>query len=149
MMSNIDTLLNNISASSFYEKVRSFLHNVVEWAETQPEIRGIALVGSFARGAGSESSDIDLVLTTTDPDFYLKAPEWITHFGEPLRQATHDLWGKVRSIRVLYDGLPEVEFGWTTKDWVESPIDEGTQRVILDGLIVLYDPDGDFAFLAE
>jgi hypothetical protein len=36
------------------------------------------------------------------------------------------------------DGL-EVEFGFTTPDWAAAPLDEGTRRVVRDGLRVLFD----------
>jgi len=48
-------------------------------------------------------------------------------------------WGKVTSLRVWYEGGEEVEFGITTPEWVPHPIDEGTWKVISDGIRILFD----------
>jgi hypothetical protein len=45
-------------------------------------------------------------------------------------------------LRVYYkDGL-EVEYGFTSSEWVRSPIDEGTRQVISDGMQILLDKEG-------
>jgi hypothetical protein len=46
-------------------------------------------------------------------------------------------YGKVTSLRLWYRNGPEVEFGLTTPDWAAPPLDEGTRRVITDGMVVL------------
>ncbi len=43
-------------------KVSVFLEEFVRWAPTQPDIVAAALVGSYARDAATESSDVDLVV---------------------------------------------------------------------------------------
>ena len=40
------------------------------WAERRSDIVGVALVGSWARGAASLDSDIDLILLTPNPDAF-------------------------------------------------------------------------------
>jgi predicted nucleotidyltransferase len=40
------------------ERVTNFLAAAEEWARTQPGVRSLALVGSYARGAAKPSSDL-------------------------------------------------------------------------------------------
>jgi predicted nucleotidyltransferase len=43
-------------------QVEQFLNEFTCWALTQGDIQGVALVGSYARGTATETSDVDLVL---------------------------------------------------------------------------------------
>lgn len=128
-------------------KIERFLDTVTQWARQRPDVDALVLVGSYARGAGTSSSDVDLILLTDQPDNYLKSTEWVRVFGHPQGQSTED-WGKVTSVRVWYQGDLEVEFGITSPDWAASPLDPGTRSVIEAGMIILYDPQARFASMA-
>ncbi len=121
--------------------IERFLSAVVRWAATQPDIVAVALVGSHARGTAVPASDIDLVILTSCPQRYLQSTDWATTFGSLAEKAIED-WGKVTSLRVWYEGGEEVEFGITTSEWVAHPIDEGTWKVISDGIRILFDRHG-------
>jgi hypothetical protein len=43
---------------------------------------------------------------------------------------------------VFYEGGPEVEYGITSSKWATLPLDEGTLKVLRDGVKVLLDRDG-------
>jgi predicted nucleotidyltransferase len=118
--------------------IERLLSAIVQWASAQPDIAAAALVGSYARGTAKPTSDVDLVNFTTCPQRYLQATAWATTFGPVAEQAIED-WGKVTSLRVWYEGGEEVEFGITTPEWVAPPIDEGTWRVISEGIRILFD----------
>ena len=94
------------------EDIREFLNAFVTWASSQPDVQGIALVGSYARGAAREDSDIDLVILTDQPRNYLDDIQWIDRFGAVEKHQTED-YGKLISIRVWYENGPEVEYGIT------------------------------------
>jgi predicted nucleotidyltransferase len=119
--------------------VQLFLDQVVGWAQIQPDILAVALVGSVARGTNRIDSDIDLVLIAVDPNSFLIETRWTGQFGEVQRRRVED-YGKLISLRVWYRHGIEVEFGFTTRDWVDLPLDAGTRRVLEDGVKVLYDP---------
>jgi predicted nucleotidyltransferase len=121
--------------------IDAFLNKVVEWAQLQPEVAAVALVGSHTRGTAREDSDIDLVLLTKMPRTFLMNTDWLLTFGEPIRQETED-WGKVTSIRVCYAEGYEVEFGVAGMDWASDPSDEGDARVVKDGIRILYERAG-------
>jgi predicted nucleotidyltransferase len=118
--------------------IQPFLSQVVLWAADCPDIQAVALVGSYAKGTAKPSSDIDLVLLVDKPSIYLVNTDWIGQFGTPDRQEVED-YGRLTSLRVWYMAGPEVEYGLTTPDWAIAPLDAGSQRVIVDGMIILYE----------
>jgi len=118
--------------------IQDFLNAFVNWASAQEDLQGIALVGSHARGEARDDSDIDLVLLTDRPQKYLEDLEWIEGFGLVGKYQTED-YGRLISIRVWYQNGVEVEYGITTPDWAATPLEAGTQKVIRDGMIVLFE----------
>jgi hypothetical protein len=72
------------------------------------------------------------------PERYLEDTQWTAVFGALIRQQVED-WGRVTSLRTWYADGREVEFGLTTPAWAAQPLDEGTRRVVCDGMRVLYD----------
>lgn len=123
------------------EHISSFLKQINAWSESQSNIIAIALVGSYARGEATESSDVDLVIITSSPEAMINNPAWIENFGRPYKIEYED-WGKVQSIRAHYPEGLEVEFGITDMNWLAQPIDEGTASVIKDGIRIVYDREG-------
>ena len=120
------------------DKSDQFIDNFIDWVTTQSHIEAVALVGSYANGTASEESDIDLILLVPDPDTLIDDIEWVYQFGVVSdNQIEH--YGKVTSIRVWYSNGPEVEFGITYPTWASSPLDNGTQQVIDNGMKVLFE----------
>jgi len=120
------------------DKVEAFLSDLATWAASQPDIEAVALVGSYARNAATDSSDIDLVILARDPERYLRDLDWIRNFGEVARQQI-EAYGVLTSIRVWYVDGSEIEYGITNQHWADMPLDQGTRRVISDGLRVLFE----------
>jgi predicted nucleotidyltransferase len=125
-------------------EVDSVLEATHRWAVAQPDIRALALVGSWARNEARMSSDIDLVLLTENVQHYVARTEWIqaatSEEGSIVRSKA---WGPMRERRVeLASGLL-VEYGFASPSWASvDPLDPGTASVVADGCRVLYDPDG-------
>lgn len=120
------------------DQVAPFLNDVTRWVAAQAGILALALVGSYARGTATESSDVDLVLIAHDPKRYLEKADWVRRFGTVEKQQVED-YGLLTSLRIWYrDGL-EVEYGLTDERWAGVPLDEGTRRVIADGVRVLFE----------
>jgi len=120
------------------DQVEVFLHNFVTWASSQADIQGIALVGSYARNAANDSSDVDLVILAKNPEQYLKDQAWVQRFGEVSRQQIEE-YGILTSIRVWYVDGREIEYGLTNENWAAIPLDQGTKRVISNGIRVLFE----------
>jgi len=100
------------------EHIRNFLDAFVPWASAQEDMQAIALVGSYARGAARDDSDIDLVLLTDEPQKYLEDLKWMERCGLVEKHQTED-YGRLTSIRVWYQNGVEVEYGITVTN---SPI---------------------------
>jgi predicted nucleotidyltransferase len=120
------------------DHIRGFLDAFVSWASDQADVQAIALVGSYARGAARDDSDIDLVILTDQSEKYLDDIRWTERFGTVEKHQTED-YGKLTSVRIWYQNGPQVEYGITTPDWAATPLDAGTREVILDGMIVLFE----------
>ena len=118
-----------------------FLTEVGEWAKKQPDITGVLLVGSHARGQARQDSDVDLVILSQVPRHYLEEVSFVEQFGHPLRLEEED-WGALTSLRVWYEEGLEVEFGLTRPEWAALPPDPGTREVVADGALILFDREG-------
>ncbi len=122
-------------------ETQNFLAKIKTWAAEQPDIQGVVLVGSYARGAARPDSDVDLVVLTTNPKRYLDSCAFAEKFG-PVSSWQKEDWGAVTSLRVWYqDGL-EVEYGVSLPAWAALPLDPGTLQVVSDGMQIIFDRDG-------
>jgi predicted nucleotidyltransferase len=130
-------------------RVRALLDGVRAWAADRPDVLAVGLVGSWARGAARPDSDVDLVLVVHDAAGYFAFPAWLAGFGSPTDRLD-ERRGALRAMRVWFADGPEVEFGFVRPAWCEvDPVDPGVHRVVRDGLIPLYDPDGLLADLMQ
>ncbi len=121
--------------------VQALLANVANWATENPHISGVVLVGSYARGEPSPTSDVDLVVIAESLKELFSDRSWIDGFGE-VTDAEEEDWGKVKSLRVRFSSGLEVEFGITGHHWLEKPIDEGTAAVLRKGVTIVFDREG-------
>ena len=62
-------------------EIEGFLSLIKGWAERQEDVKGVLLVGSYARGAAREDSDVDLVILTIKPELYLDSISFAENFG--------------------------------------------------------------------
>lgn len=121
-------------------ELQPLLDHVVSWAESVPEVRAIALVGSWARGEASADSDVDLIVLALAPEALVSDTSWTACVGAPTL-VTVEEWGAIHSVRVRYANGQEVEFGIGSVAWAEtSPVDAGTRRVVSHGFLPLHDP---------
>ena len=118
--------------------IKIFLQRLQCWAKKRPDVLCLLLVGSYATQTARPDSDVDLLIVTHDPQMYLTTPNWISVFGQ-VDRCHKELYGWVTSLRVWYEEGLEVEYGITDKRWIQLPLDEGTQRVLRGGVMVLLD----------
>jgi predicted nucleotidyltransferase len=130
------------------ERIERLLERVTAWARQRPDVHGVALVGSWARDAAREDSDVDLVVLTDDPDRYVTAEDWSVELGATGIVRTLS-WGPLTERRLLLDDGLELEFGVVPPTWAATdPLDPGTRQVVTDGMRILHDPDRRLAALA-
>src|SRR4029078_656432 len=118
--------------------VETFLQSFCEWALEQPDIEGVALVGSHARKTAGPHSDVDLMILTTARSRCFDDQNWLSRFGK-VEQSEIEPWGRMETLRVFYSTGLEIEYGFAPLEWAAAPIDPGTQRVVSDGFEVLFD----------
>lgn len=121
-------------------EVRSVVDVVSAWAAEHEDVRGVLVVGSWARGAPRMDSDVDIVVLT-DNERYAEAGVWTGLLGgEVVRLAD---WGPLREVRVRRPSGLEVEMGVVPISWADTgPVDSGTRRVVSDGHRIVHDPAG-------
>lgn len=132
---------NEMSGGKSTKQLATFLNDLSAWAEARSDVLGLALVGSHARGAGRPDSDVDLVMLCVKPIALANRNDWVARFGK-VREVVSEKYGVVRALRVFYEDGLEVEFGLGPSEWTHVPLDAGTQRVISDGMRILYDQIG-------
>lgn len=118
--------------------MKKILKDIKQWAENEKQVESIIVVGSYARGTYKKTSDIDLVIITSNKKEMLKNQNFIKVFGD-VNKSQIEYYGACTSIRVWYKDGKEVEFGIVNPTWIEKPLDNGTNKVLSDGFKVIID----------
>jgi len=115
-----------------------FIKKTKEWAINEPFVEAIILVGSYARGTQKVDSDIDLVILTSNKQYYIDNTQILSAFGL-IDRSNIEFYGECTSIRIWYKNGLEVEFGMVPLTWIDLPLDCGTERTLSDGYKILVD----------
>lgn len=68
--------------------IKPFIDAVIQFAEHEPVIESVILVGSYARGTNTKHSDIDLCIITTDKKRMTEHPDFIHQFGTVIKKTS-------------------------------------------------------------
>ena len=129
-------------ASERFAEVARGGDELERWARNRIDIVGISVVGSWARDAATMASDLDIVLLTSDPAIYLAPTGWWGFLG-PAELVAATQWGVLAERRIALPSRLEIEFGITEPSWAQVDLpDPGTQRVVRDGMDIVFDRDG-------
>ena len=123
------------------------LHGFAEWTNLEPSWRALALVGSWARGAARDDSDLDLLVLTDRLESWTASDTWlrtiVTALGYRGAIAGLEVYGVAKSWRVWLGPRVELELALAPLSWADiSPIDSGSCRVVSDGMVAVVDKDG-------
>ncbi|WP_198676054.1 nucleotidyltransferase domain-containing protein [Kribbella monticola] len=121
------------------------IDGITAWARSQADVRGLALVGSFAYGRPRMASDVDLVLVTVDKERHITGMDWADVVDRRPRLIRCQEWGPLTERRARLSSGLVVELGIVTGEWLSTPLDAGTAKVLRDGCRVLYDPENLFS----
>jgi predicted nucleotidyltransferase len=128
------------------DEVEDVVRTVADWAAAHDDVRGVVMVGSWARGQARMDSDVDIVVLT-DAAAHAEPDVWIDVLGAQLIRLGR--WGPLRELRLRRPSGLLVEVGVAPLSWAETdPVDPGTFGVIRDGHRIVYDPDGVVAALS-
>jgi uncharacterized protein len=129
------------------DEANRLLHGFAEWAEKDGSVRGLALVGSWARGTPRDDSDLDLMALTDQLDRWTTNDSWLRELVAELGFKTAilnlEIFGAARSWRGWLGQTIELDLTLADVSWAGTqPVDHGTRRVVDDGLVILLDKDG-------
>jgi len=125
--------------------VADILADVRRWARTRGDVRGVALVGSYAAGKQRPDSDVDLVIIVEQPDAYRNG-DWATAAvgGRAVVGTRAESFGDAWSLFVRLAEGPEIEFTFAGPAWADAaPPREEVRRIVRHGCMVLHDPLGE------
>ncbi|HTR70150.1 MAG TPA: nucleotidyltransferase domain-containing protein [Mycobacteriales bacterium] len=112
-------------------------------ANQSPDVVAVAVVGSWARKTAGPQSDIDLIVLTDDPETLLDSEDWFALFDASAHLVRANSFGALQERRLAVPGGPDIEVGIGRPSWATTcPIDEGTARVAVAGMTIVYDPTG-------
>jgi uncharacterized protein len=116
---------------------------IATWARSRSDILGLALAGSWARGAARAGSDIDLILLVSESRTFRRNDLWPAeiHWAERHVAGWHDAdYGMVWSRHIQLEPPCEIEFTFCAPSWAATdPVDAGTVNVVSQGCRVLLD----------
>jgi predicted nucleotidyltransferase len=130
----------NDSMAQRSREVEDLLRNVATWAAGQSLVHAVLLVGSWARGAASLQSDLDLIILSDTPGEFIEHDGWWL-FARDAILIRKQAWGIVQERRLRLASTLEVELDIALTSWLRTPLDPGTRAVLSDGVRALYDPD--------
>ena len=124
------------------QEVKRLLATMREWAQEQPDVLALGLVGSWAHGKPKMTSDVDVALLAEEQEAYLEGDAWVYELGG-VQLIKTQRWGPMMERRFTLPSGLEVEVGIALPSWATTePGDAGTRRVVTDGMSVVYDPQG-------
>ena len=135
-------------------EARSLTNAVADWVRSSPDLRALAMAGSWSRHAARSDSDLDLCILAERPEQYRSDQGWLREIVLPapfrIMSSKGAVYGVVWSCHVLLQPAAELELGFSALDWASTdPVDAGSRRVVSDGFQVIVDKDGRLRRLVE
>jgi len=120
---------NKRTISDLYEAI---IGRLVSWAEACPDIRFVAILGSRARTdhPADEWADLDVLIVTQKPQYYVDTAKWTARMGKPLLTFIEPTAsGEQEERRVLYEGILDVDYAIFPASKIEQMLDTQSSRL--------------------
>ena len=128
-----------------YKKFGETINQIIDWAKANPNIQGVVVIGSQARGTqiSDQWSDLDLMVLANDPQELVKENTWFHCFGNvvcffdeivPLHFSNWNWYVK----RVLYTDNRDIDFSILPYHHLDQVLSEN-MGILSKGYRVLYD----------
>jgi aminoglycoside 6-adenylyltransferase len=135
-----------IKEKEYLNRYDELIGKLVSWAKISDDIKAIFIIGSYARTdhPADEYSDLDLVIVTDNPDYFIMSTQWLKNIGAYWvtfieRTAT----GEGKERRVLFDNALDVDFVIISqKEFEQIDADNEAQETLKRGFRVLIDKNG-------
>lgn len=131
--------------------MQQLLDRIADWAETNPDIRAVILVGSQARAdrPADQWSDLDLAVIAADAERYLSTTDWLEAIGTVWLTFLERTPVGSMERRVLFDGALDVDFSFfSLEQFRQVSGDKGiVANIVRRGVRVLVDKEGIAALL--
>jgi aminoglycoside 6-adenylyltransferase len=121
----------------------------VTWAGTRDDLRGVLLVGSYARQEvpADEFSDVDFILICEDPASYVEDERWPDALGVVwMTFMEPTAGGEEMERRVLFEDGLDADFALLSAEFVrrvgEAGVPDDFADVLRRGMKILIDKDG-------
>jgi aminoglycoside 6-adenylyltransferase len=127
------------------EAYEALIQRFVAWAQTVPDIRGAVIVGSRARveHPADEWSDLDLIVVTTNPAFYINTTGWLGQIGTHwLTFVERTATGDGHERRVMFEGALDVDFVPVPAELFAATPITADLDIVRRGVRVVLDKDG-------
>lgn len=119
--------------------VNEVVARAANWANGQPEVPVVVVVGSYAYGRPRMGSDVDLVILSEQVKEHLADLAFAHRIAPGGRVIRCEQWGAMHERRVRLGSGLLVEFGLATPDWAGVPLDAGTAKVLSNGCKIVAD----------
>jgi aminoglycoside 6-adenylyltransferase len=146
-------IMSSIDKSEMKRSYEELTERIVKWVETRQDIKAAIVVGSRARTdhPADEWADLDIMLLTTDPTYYISTSDWTYSIGKPLLTFIEPTsTGGEKERRVLFEGMLDVDFAIIpikrAQQLMQSPFNPEVTAQIANtfgrGIRVLVDKEG-------
>lgn len=125
--------------------LRDLQNQIANWAETQPAIRAILVVGSSARRdhPGDEWADLDMMVFATNFQPYLAQTDWLRAIGNIWVCVPHHTGDGDPEQLVLFDGGHKADFVFYSMEELSRMVQSQTMPGVYHrGYFTLVDKDG-------
>lgn len=131
-----------------YNTYESLLKKFIEWSKKVNDIRAAVVVGSRARSKvpADEWSDLDLVIFSTKPDYYISSTEWLQNIGQYwMTFVENTAVGESKERRVLFEGGLDVDFSVFSVNDLEKLFEMPEVQMVFErGMKIVLDKDNLF-----
>ncbi|MEY8353387.1 aminoglycoside 6-adenylyltransferase [Lachnospiraceae bacterium 54-53] len=110
------------------------LEAIISYAKETKDICALILIGSQARieKHADEYSDIDLIMITENPGYFILSDEWLSHIGTPHISFTEPTIAGEQERRVLFDNASDVDFVIVSQEHAQNVIQSKNGLEILN-----------------
>ncbi len=125
-----------------YDKFEKIKQNLIQLARDREDIYAVIEFGSQARTKqkADDYSDLDIMIITSKPDYYIGQDEWLEHIGETRISFVEPTFAGGRERRILFSGNLDVDYVMLTKEQCSSIFEDHFIDVIVSrGYCILYD----------